>query len=1033
MKKFFKIFFLLGLFSFVAEAQNGKIKFQHISLEEGLSQSVVLDIAQDSQGFLYFATQDGLNRYDGYELKVFRHDPTDSNSIGDNWITSLEVKNDTTLWVGTLRAGLFEFNLLDLSFRKINYFSTGDTVNSLKIYDLAKDEKGNLFVGTWGGGLYKINSSDGTVYHYLSESNKNSLCDDRIRVLFYSKQGILWVGTGRGLNSFDPKTEKFSCYRHKRNDQNSLTENFILSIAEDSKGALLVGTRTGLNVRPPSSAKFIRYEYSEGKNNSLCDDVITTIFVDSEDEIWLGTLNAGLCRIIASSVAGKRDYQNLKFVSCKKDASLPSSISANYVRVIFQDGNKVMWIGTWGGGLNKFDSKPPKFYGISKEHGKKAWLSNNFVKCFAEDFHGRIWIGTDGNGIDIWDRKENRFVNIPLFRGANYTEVKTLFRDKFNNIWIGTDHGLFKWNAAKNLFTWVNLASNGKLKNRDFVVYAIAPFGDELLIETAFGLMYVNILTNKSGFVLQSPELKEDVLDYRINNLKTDNKGFIWVGTADRFVSKIKLQREKNGALKIVEAEDYSDLVKEKGISGLERVNHLMVGEGEIFVATSGGLCILEPHGKLKILTTRSGLPNDVVYAVVQDKSHNLWVSTNKGLSKISYRAGKFTFRNYDVSEGLQSNEFNQGAGFIDSKGEVFFGGINGFNYFFPSQVKDNSFVPNVVLTSVKIFNSEIENLQNVIKEKRLQVGYFQNMISFTFAALEFTNPQKNNYAHKLIGFDKEWISEGTSRIVTYTNLDPGEYTLFVKASNNDLVWSEPQKILTLVVVPPFYMTWWFKVLAFVTVVLLIVYFVNLRLRRLLEIERLRTKIASDLHDEVGSLLTQISINAESLNYTKDAEQIKKRSGFIREKSNEVIKMMSDIIWSIDSRHDNLKSLVDRCEYFAESFLKQKGFELKFEREIEDEKKSLKVDFRQNVLRIFKEAINNSVKYSGGSKIFVRFRYVSGEFEMTISDDGKGVDLSNLKRESGIRNMKMRAERIKAEIEFVSQDGFKIKLHKKKL
>ncbi|MBU2506998.1 MAG: hypothetical protein KJ799_09775 [Bacteroidetes bacterium] len=1012
----------------VVHAQSEELSFERLGLEDGLSQSVVTDIAQDSSGFLWFSTQDGLNRYDGYEFKVFKGNPTDSNSIRDNWIAYIVISDDSTMWVGSERDGLFKFSLNNYEFQRVIYDSINTGKKTTYIRNLELDDNHNLYIGTWGEGLFIMNLLSHKVINLQYDPNdSNSLIDNRVRSLYIENKENIWIGTTNGLNHFNPETNIHTHFSHNPANINSLSDNYVISIGSDSLGSLFIGTRLGLNILDKSGT-FHRFSQNQNNPRGITGGAILDIFENSDGKVWLATHDAGVILIENN----RSNYQDLEITNFYYAKNNLESISANYVRTIFKDKDNILWFGTWGASISKLDLKPPKFHHVKQNSENANSIKGSFTRAFFIDSKNRFWVGFDEGIVNFCDENQEQYINVEFEINSESKEAKCFNEDNDGTIWLGTKSGLWRYNEERNRFEYNNISKQISDAPKFLAIFSIEKFDDFLLLSSSAGLLYYNIKKNLAKRVLSDkPEENKLLNSYSSNTIKGSN-GNYWISAHRYFVYKVSFKRNGNSDLVV---DSFTSFSPGKDLpEGSYRVNFILESnDGDIWFATSYGLFKLNPvSGKMDKFLENDGLPNNITYSIAEDSDGNIWVATNLGLSKISKKNGELSFRNYDVSDGLQSNEFNQATVLKAPNGVLYFGGINGFNYFDPAEVIDNPNKPQIALTSIKIFNNEVSHVQQKIRDKRFFVNYSDNMFSFDFAALEFTNPKMNEFSYKLDGFDKAWIRSGYSRTATYTNISPGEYILYAKASNNDGVWSYAEEMLRIIVIPPYWMTWWFRSIVIFFLLMSAWYFYHNRVQYLLKMERLRTKISSDLHDEVGSMLTQISINADLLQYVTDPAKVKKTTATIISKSGEVINMMRDVIWSIDSRNDNLGSLVDRIQQFAVTFLNQKNIKLIFENAIEGREKSLKVDFRQNVMLILKEAVNNSVKYSESNKIKIFLSSKNRQFQMEITDFGIGLDLENIKRKSGLKNMVMRAEQIGARISFINKDGFTISLIKEK-
>ena len=1006
------------------------IKFNRLTLEDGLSQSVVLDVVQDSSGFIWIATQDGLNRYDGTEFEIFKYSPLDSSTIPDNWINALAVGNDSTLWIGTFRSGLTKLNLKSYKFTQTILDSTEHNI-TFPITKIIPFQK-YLFVATMGNGFFIIDLQQDIIKHFKSSSA--TLNYNNVRSALLESEKYLWLGCSNGMFKFNIKTESII-----KVFENRLSDNYILSIMQDSNKNLWIGTREGLNIYSVSQKKIFVYSNSTQIENKLSDETIIDIHQDSFGFVWVGTWRGGLNKTKLNINSTKFDYSKIQFQVFKNSTNNNSSISGNYIRKTFEDKSKLLWIGTWGSALSKCNINTPKFYTITSNMEDDVHTSHSFIRAFTMDKDKRLWVGTAGGGLDIFNPQKNKFVNYSFTKKLPNTiatnRVYALKTDSAGDIWIGLGAGLVRWNSKSNKFICFDISKDIRSMQKHLLINGIEEYDGYMVITSNSGIFVYN--RNSSKFlelkIYVNDSLKTLDFQKEITSLFKDRKNNFWLGTTKSFLYKFVITKNSEGNLVVEKMHEYNSRIDPKYI-GRKRVNNIYQdSKGYLWIATSLGLLRFdEGKNKFEVFTENEGLPNDIVYAVLEDNENNIWASTNKGLAKLTPKSNGYTITHFDISDGLQDNEFNQSSCYKAKDGILYFGGINGYSYFNPEKIKDNFNIPNTVITKIKVFNKEIKNLNKVLYSKEIVVDYSDKMLTFYFASLEFTNHDKNEYAYKLEGFDEFWINNGNKNSATYTNLYPGSYKLKIKSSNNDAIWGKEKFVLNVIVNPPFWMTWWFILLSILLITLIIVVVYNYRVNRLLEMERLRTKIASDLHDEVGSLLTQISISADLINYDSNIDKIKKRGSLIRNKSREIMGTMSDVIWSIDARNDKLENLVDRMQDFASSLLEEKDILMDFQKNINNSNKNLKIDFRQNLFLIFKEALNNSVKYSECTKITVNISYQK-EFTMKISDNGKGMDLTKQYKGNGLKNMKMRANRIGGKIKFESTNGLTIYITLNKL
>ena len=708
--------------------QADKINYVHILSENGLSQNTVHHILQDSKGFIWFATEDGLNKYDGYNFTVYKNNLRDEYSISDNFIWTIFEDKSEVLWVGTNSGGLCKFDREKERF--ISYKNDPDNPNSLTLNNVRtiyEDREGFIWVGTENGlnrfdreknifvryrhnpkDIYSLSNnvilsifededrdlwigSDGGLDKFDRENNKffnysfdpdnvNSLSNNVVLSIYQDKQGYIWIGTLKGLTKFDKKSGKFSRYVINDSEINSLNSNRINSVLEDETGVLWIGTENGLFQLNRKGDKFLNIKPSTlPVTTVLNDNDILSLFEDNSGLIWIGTAENGIV---------KYDKERIKFKHYKHDPFNRKSLSHNTIRSIFQDDDGTLWIGTLGGGLNRYDPKSNKFLHYKNSADDKFSLSDNTISAIYKDSYGFIWVGTwEGglnrtlkpyNNLNPYNLKFIHFRNEPLSRRTSSLRnqslssniIQIVYEDSKRRLWIGTGAGLDLYDRNKNEF-----------------------------------INFTNDPGNPNS--LSSNQVQSSILE--------DRNGNLWVGTWNG-LNKIPASNLEDvfDNPSSVRFERYrfqqggkNSLSDERIISAYEDI------EGNLWFGTyGGGLNKLSAEqqkmqdGKFINYTTEDGLSSNIVYRIETDDKGNLWLSTDNGLSMFNPEKG--TFRNYDASDGLQGNQFFWGASFKGKNGELFFGGTNGFNVFDPEELKNNDHIPPVVITSFQIFNKPV-------------------------------------------------------------------------------------------------------------------------------------------------------------------------------------------------------------------------------------------------------------------------------------------------------------------------------------
>jgi len=1008
------------------------IQFKHLGIQEGLSQNTVNCMMQDSQGFLWIGTQDGLNRYDGYNFKIYRSNPVDSNSIAHNWIWDIFEDHEKNIWIATWD-GLTKY---DPSINKFkNYLprpGASGTISGSRPTSICEDQMGSLWIGTWGGGLNRYNSDSETFTVFKHDSaNSKSLPNNYIRNIYFDQHNRLWVGTWGGLSRVSIDKDKsiiFLNFLHSKSVKTSISSNKITYITEDHLGNLWIATLGGgLNIYSEKDSSFQHFYHQKNRPNSLSSNDISVIFEDHLNQLWIGTPSNGL------NLFNRKNGICTRFVSSQEDRE---SLNGNNVYSIYEDISGLLWIG--GSGINIYDPQIGNFQSLKFNNNDRNTLSKSKVTSFCEDQSGNIWLGTEYNGLKKYNRTTGTFTiyqhNPRNQNSLSNNNVSSITRDKNGRIWVGTrGGGLNLFQPQKGNF--VHFIQNPEIPETEGLNYINALcFTQENLLWIATydkGLICYDIQKNHFSHFKSNSRDRHSLTGNYLLRLYTDSHGKLWIGTwgaglccldpeTNRFTSfladdKDTLSIAGNIIHTICETED----------SG----NRIM------WAGTSKGLSSMilndSMSGKFNQIDMRDGLPSNVINGILEDGHRNIWLSTNMGISMLNPVTKKII--NYDVNDGLQSNEFNRGACLKLKDGSLLFGGVTGINSFFPDQIKESSFQPPVVLTNFLVFNKEMKFSKSLNELSHIVLSFKQNFFSFEFSALDFSQPGKIQYAYQMTGVDKDWVMAGKRRYASYTNIGPGEYIFKVRGTNSDGIWSKKLKSINIKIKPPYWQTWWFKVLGLVLLSMVLYTLHRMSIQKLLAIERLRVRIASDLHDDIGSALTRISITSEQIQNTKNQNKMRILSKSIGSISRDVISTMGDIVWSIDSRNDSLMELLDRMHEFTYNDLSLEDMNIVFHQEGLDENKKISVDYRQNIFYIFKEVINNAVKHSGASEIEINLSNRHDFFMMEIADNGKGFDPEKIKNGNGLRNIRMRARRLKADLDIDAKNGVSVILKMKKL
>jgi len=817
---FVKIFLLLLLFELHfsgnlycqpqvhLSSSEPSLKFEQISIESGLSQSWVWCILQDKKGFMWFGTKDGLNRYDGHEFTVYKHDPENQKSLSNNIVIAIYEDKSGLLWIGTEGGGINRFDQRKQTFESYRH----DPKNSLSISDnsitaIFEDSSGVLWIGSSNGGLNRFDLDKQTFIHYKNDPlDPESISNNWITSIFEDRSGNMWIGTRGGLNRFNRRKETFKRYRPDLIIEESINANIVSSIFEDHTGNLWVGTWSGLIKFNKEKDNFTRHVLNRDNPKNL----VMGILEDKKNNLWIATSGTGLYRY---------DPKTEVIQNFRNEVSNSNSLSSDLITTIYQDRSGLMWFGTKSNGVIKHDPRTEVFRHYRHQPWNSNSLSQNYVRTFYESENGDIWVGTGTGGLNKFLRDKREFYHytsdVNNKNSLSNVDVINVKGDREGNVWIGTGGGgLNKFDKEKQIFKRYFI-NNSKNVN-DNVVYSICIASSGLIwIGTWGGLTTFDPVTESYRHYQYQADDNKSISNNFVRTVYEDHNGDIWIGT--NLGGLNKYDPNNDSFIRYMYQPGNSNSISHNTIEVIyeDSKDNLWIG------TFGGGLNLFDRETELfEYYTEKDGLPNDVIHGILEDDHNNLWLSTNNGLSK--FNPSSKTFKNYSEKDGLQSNEFNTNAFYKTRNGEMFFGGINGFNVFHPDSVKSNPFPPSIVITDFQIFNEpvtidnpDIEGKvilnQHISETDEIKLSYLDYVFSFEFAALDFTNPEKNQYQYYMEGFDEDWIYSGTRRFVTYTNLDPGKYTFRVKGSNNDAVWNEMGTSISMVIAPPFWQTWWFR------------------------------------------------------------------------------------------------------------------------------------------------------------------------------------------------------------------------------
>ncbi|MBB5394028.1 hybrid sensor histidine kinase/response regulator [Mucilaginibacter sp. AK015] len=891
------IFFILLLCTLSGFGQNQSLKFEHIGTGEGLSQINVASIIQDSRGFMWIGTRDGLNKYDGYTFTTYRHDAQSPQSLSSSMVADIAEDKEGNIWVATI-IGL---NKLERkSGRIIQYKHDDKNSNTLAnniLNKLVVDEKNNIWIAGQGG-LDYLDTRANTVKHYKHiDNDPGSLSDNKVSFVYQDAALNIWAGTfAGGLHLLNKKTGTFKKFQYDLQSPKSISSNNISCIFEDKKQRLWVGTQNaGLNMYDAKSNTFVRYQHTENVKNTISSNNIYCLNSDENGNLWIGSDNGGLC--ILNPETGVISYY-------QHDDIDKNSINGNTLYSICKDRLGNMWLGAYSGGINVFKRSTESFAHYRHSSLSNS-LSNDFVLALYEDNERNLWVGTDGGGLNKFDNKNGTIIHYKKNNTSNSIAgnyVLTVNQDFEGDFWIGTwADGLSIFNPKTNVFT--NLKNNPNNPNSlsGNNIYALIQSKDHTAWIGTYntGLSHYN---KKTGRFINYKNDRNDphsLSSDRVYSLLEDSNDNLWVGTFD---GGLNLLDRKTGKFTRFVFDSKKNSISNDNIPDIFEDS-----KGNLWLSTFSGLNLFNPVTKhFTVFTKKDGLPSDIIYAAREDDEGKLWISTNNGLS--SFDPVRRIFKNYTIEDGLQDNEFKSHSAFKGKDDRLYFGGINGFNAFTPGQIlKPQGFAP-LVITAFRLFNKNVAPAkdakdpsplkQDISDTRSITLNHKQSVISLEFAALDFTSTDKKRYAYILEGFDKEWNFVGARNTATYTNLPAGTYVFKLKYQNTTGAWSPVTTGLEIISKPPFWLTWWFKTLALLFVGLLIYAIFIIRLRAIKAQKAILEKQVEERTVRLAQMTNDERVLREDAEKAReDAEKANKaKSIFLATMSHEIRTPMNGVM-----------------------------------------------------------------------------------------------------------------------------------------
>ncbi len=1013
-KKYFLLIFLncfLYTFNCFGQQQN---YFAHFTTEDGLSQSSVFSITQDDIGFMWFATEDGLNKFDGNKFTVYRPKENDSTSIPDLGIRKVFKDVNGKIWILTLRGKLCRYNPIKNNF--INYTFASTNKISPKIITLTVDNAGKLWAFSTKGDIYFYSSNNDTFVKFGSNHKfYEKVKSIHLQCAIFDKDNIIWLGTWEGLIAFDPVSNQIEWYKHESELSNSIGGDMVFSLTEDSTGNIWIASANGgLSVFNKSTKKFSIYKSNSKNKNTISSNRIMSLLIDSKNNIWIGTFDKGLDILNPATKT---------FTNFSHNPSVQGSFSIGAVMSIYEDKSGGIWFGTGGGGVNRYDPLNQVFIHMQHIPGNSNSISPNPVLAICEDHFGNLWIGSDGGGINFKEKNSNRFINYLQNPDFGSNAITAIYEDSKGNIWIGADPGT---NSVSGEVIQFDRNTNSFVPFKDINI----KFGGVSAIhEDRFGEMWV--ATPSDGIHRYNPKTKKEIV-YRTNSSDSttissnaifsiceDSYDNLWFGSISSGI--VCYDRKKDSFIRFINDKNNTKSLGSNSIWCItEDLNK------DLWIGTWGSGINKYIRDKKEFIryTVNDGLPGNIVYGIKPDNEGNLWISTNKGL--IRFNHANYEFKNFTKANGLLINDFSAGATFSTKDGRLFFGGNSGVVCFNPGNILDNDYLPNIVFTDFKVFDKSIQIENSILYTDEIILNYDQNFFTIEFASLDYNAPEKNIFEYRLEGVDKDWIKSDGRRFASYTDISNGNYKFRVKGSNSSGKFNPREIVLSIIISPPYWKTWWFRLLG-LFVLLFILYSIHrYRLNRLIEVERTRNRIARDLHDEVSASITGIVYFADAVKTEmkeKETPALKKLVGLISESAAQIQDSMSDIIWSINPDNDDWNVVLPKLRRYASDLCESKGIKYNIEMPESFFGKSLKMEQRHDFWLVFKEIVTNAVKHSACSEIGIKLFNDSDYLNLNISDNGIGFDSEIPSTNNGLKNIRLRCKTLGGASEIITSIG----------
>jgi ligand-binding sensor domain-containing protein/signal transduction histidine kinase len=988
-------------------ADANDIRFSHLSGSQGLSQRRVTNILQDRQGFMWFGTQYGLNRYDGYRFKVFKHESEDPGSLSDVSVYALLLDHLGTMWVASgVILDKFDARTETFTHYSIDPAPSPDLANTIR--HISEDSQGALWLST-SRGLYRFNRDTGSAARFHHDPNDPlSLSSDDVKWSGAGRDGTLWVANGAGLDAYDPASGHVTLHV-------PLVEPHELSVYEDKAGAfwILYASGNGLALLDRQKRRLSRYSWSPGALPGLPLTGAINMLEDQAGNLWIGTLSDGILRF---------EREARRFVRYRNDPASPESLPENRITTLYEDREGDIWAGLGATGPAFIRARPSLFRTLPFDSGNRANLGETLINTIYQDHSGILWTGTTGalNRLDPSSRTHQHY-DIPGNGVAS--DVLSIVEDEESQLWVGTSgQGLYRFDRDTGTLREFRHSDADPASLSNDTVTALLSVGDHILwVATANGLNRFDTRTGR--FTMFHVKVPGAAAKYP--SMARDKDGVLWVGSFGSGLLKFDPQT--------AEFEIFGQHRRPGRSLSNDRVNAVFIDHaGLIWAGTQDGLDVLNPTtGQIRTFTHKDGLPSNAIACILEDSSGRLWMSTTNGLSRFDPRTGEF--RNFSAPDGLPGTDLTgYSACYQAANGDMYFGGFAGAVSFSPQSLTEDTYEPAVVLTGLELNGAPVGSgriFQEAITYARhLSLGYDQNNFSFEFAALSYANSGTNRYRYRLQGLETEWRNvDASHRIASYTILPPGSYVFRIQGATSRGPWSQPGAAISITIQPPWWATWWFRGGATAGLMMLIAssHFYRVRGIRLQFEGRLeervgeRTRIARELHDSLLQGFQGLLYRLQALRniVPEHSSALVAALDAALEKGDQTIIQAREAVQDLRASGIEAGDLEAALMALREEFAQPNSPNLPTYRVVvEGKPRALSPLVRDDMYQVAREAFRNAYRHAQARHIEAEIDYGEAVFTLRVRDDGAGIEPEVLDRgrrsgHFGLQGMRERSER----------------------